>query len=295
MKCARIVFLVCAGLTPIMANAASGSLLTAQQFPGTFSDLSFVERMAVLKEGYEPYEILYDANGNCVSGCAFRGMNLEETKKYYEREADEARHRAQMLAAQHPEWMRPTVQTQAAPQSVQPLQPTQTVTQTSVAPVAQTQPIAATCSVPGERQKNIHPDQTVPYGYPMNTTKYITSNYGPRNVANGTKYHMGVDLRAADGTPVFSTLNGVVTNVTYNPTGTCGNYVKIKSKDGFSIRFCHLQDILVKKDEPVAAGCMIARSGHSGMGQAGKPYAPHLHYEIFNQNDKQIPPEPYLR
>jgi murein DD-endopeptidase MepM/ murein hydrolase activator NlpD len=299
MKCGRWIFLALSvASATLRADAvgfpgaggdapgasSSGGFLTAQTFPQTFGDLSFVERMQVLKEGYEPYEIEFDAQGRCVSGCAFQGMKLEDTEAYYQREADEARVRADIIRAQHPEWAVPT---QSAPVPAQPVRQN-----ASAQPPPQRS--GDVCAISHERQEKINPAQTVPYGYPMNAPKTVNSNYGPRRVANGSAIHMGVDLRAADGTPVFSTISGVVENVTYNPGGACGKHVKIKGSDGFAVRFCHLQEILVKKGEKVSAGCMVAKSGHSGIGKAGQPYPAHLHYEIFNQNDRQIPPEPYI-
>ena len=263
------------------ADNETGSFLTAQSFPTTFQDVSFVERMAVLKEGYEPYEIEYDKDGVCISGCAFKGMRIEDVTTYYEREAARAKSQADILRAQHPEWN----QTTATPA------PTPTAQAPQYIP---TTPSFTTSALPGERSAKINPTQTVPYGYPMNIPMHINSKYGPRNIANGSSMHMGTDLRAPDGTPVFSTLNGKVVNATNSPNGSCGNHLKIQSADGFAIRFCHLQEIMVRPGDTVPAGAMVAKSGHSGMGRANKPYPPHLHYEIFNQNNAQIPPEPYL-
>lgn len=58
--------------------AANDSFLTAQQFPKTFDDMSFKSRIEILRDGYKPYEVTYDDKGNCVSGCAYRGLTIKE-------------------------------------------------------------------------------------------------------------------------------------------------------------------------------------------------------------------------
>ena len=61
-------------VAPLFAD----SFLTAQQFPKTFEDLSFNSRIDVLREGYLPFEVQYDDNGVCISGCAYRGITIKE-------------------------------------------------------------------------------------------------------------------------------------------------------------------------------------------------------------------------
>lgn len=57
---------------------ATNSFLTAQSFPKTFQDLSFVQRVQVIQEGYEPWESEYDSSGKCISGCAYSGITIED-------------------------------------------------------------------------------------------------------------------------------------------------------------------------------------------------------------------------
>ena len=54
------------------------SLLSAQSFPKGFEDMSITSRIDVLREGYAPYEIKYDKNGVCISGCAYKGITIKE-------------------------------------------------------------------------------------------------------------------------------------------------------------------------------------------------------------------------
>ena len=59
-----------------MVVPAPGSLIQAQSFPKTFADVSFVDRMEVLSEGYDDVASEYDENGVCISGCAYVGITL---------------------------------------------------------------------------------------------------------------------------------------------------------------------------------------------------------------------------
>ena len=69
-----LVFIGNLYVNPLCAD----SFLTAQQFPKTFEDLSFNSRIEVLREGYMPFEVQYDDNGVCISGCAYRGITIKE-------------------------------------------------------------------------------------------------------------------------------------------------------------------------------------------------------------------------
>ena len=59
-------------------NLCGESFLTAQQFPVTFQDLSFTQRVAVIKEGFEPYQSEFDENGVCITNCAYAGITIKQ-------------------------------------------------------------------------------------------------------------------------------------------------------------------------------------------------------------------------
>ena len=73
----RIQPYVCA-LVCGVCFAARASLLRPTAFPKTVDDLSFIERLMLRQEGYEPFESVYDKDGNCVSGCAYVAPRLED-------------------------------------------------------------------------------------------------------------------------------------------------------------------------------------------------------------------------
>ncbi|MDR2412720.1 MAG: peptidoglycan DD-metalloendopeptidase family protein [Rickettsiales bacterium] len=294
MKCPNVLFLAFL-LSPVLcANAADKGFLTAQSFPGTFSDLSFVERMKVLKEGYEPFETKYDEDGFCISGCAFQGMRLEDAEDYYRRQAEIAAVKAEAVRALHPEWsdsQQPQAPIHSNASQTVPLPPAY---QPAVyQPAADASSARAACPVRSPSKESIPAAQTIPTWYPLNGAVHVNSSYGKRNAPatkngrRGTSCHHGVDLRAATGDPVFATVAGTVVSAEYS--GDCGNFVKVKSLDGFSVGYCHLSRIMVKKGDVVAAGCVVGQAGNSGNSGGA-----HLHYIVYDENNAQICPEKFM-
>ncbi|MBS1958151.1 MAG: M23 family metallopeptidase [Bdellovibrionales bacterium] len=98
----------------------------------------------------------------------------------------------------------------------------------------------------------------------------ISSNYGDR----GAKFHQGVDLRAAYGTPVLAAADGEVVYVGSKIRGY-GRMVVLKHKDNFYSVYAHHSRNSVKLGKHVKRGQIIAYSGKSGHATG-----PHLHFEI---------------
>lgn len=80
--------------------AASKSLITAQAFPETFNDLSFVDRVQVLADGYEVWESVFDSSGRCISGCAYQSITLQEKLEEMELSTQAANQHLAMLEQQ---------------------------------------------------------------------------------------------------------------------------------------------------------------------------------------------------
>ncbi|MFA5849314.1 MAG: M23 family metallopeptidase [Bacteroidales bacterium] len=92
-----------------------------------------------------------------------------------------------------------------------------------------------------------------------------------------TAEHTGIDILAAIGTEVHATADGFVSDVIRSDRGR-GNEVIIEHEGGYTSKYAHLGDILVRKSQMVKQNNIIARVGNSGLS-----FAPHLHYEvIFN-------------
>lgn len=88
---------------------------------------------------------------------------------------------------------------------------------------------------------------------------------------NGTRRHIGLDLRAAVGTPFFSPGDGKVTEVYTGSSGTKVTGVRIGDKDH---RFLHLSKFSVSVGDNVKEGQVLGLTGNSGN------VAPHLHWDV---------------
>ncbi|MBI3976466.1 MAG: M23 family metallopeptidase [Armatimonadetes bacterium] len=101
----------------------------------------------------------------------------------------------------------------------------------------------------------------------------LTSNYGVRSVYNGIPqgYHLGVDFRAATGTPVRAAQSGVVTLAERLPLS--GNIVMVDHGAGIFTTYQHLSAISVRRGARVARGQIVGRVGSTGLSTG-----PHLHW-----------------
>lgn len=91
--------------------------------------------------------------------------------------------------------------------------------------------------------------------------------------------HNGIDLISPSGTPVYATGDGVVSKVVRS-SSSMGNLVEITHAGGYVTKYAHLEDIRVPRGQKVKAGSLI---GHVGI--SGQTYAPHLHYEIYKDDE----------
>ena len=109
----------------------------------------------------------------------------------------------------------------------------------------------------------------------------ITSKFGSRSAPPlpgggfGTTNHQGVDFAVPRGTLVYAPNNAVVLAV--GSDKQLGNYIVLgdnKKDKNITHKFYHLQKPLVKKDDTIQQGQVIAKSGDSGA-----VTGPHLHWE----------------
>ena len=123
----------------------------------------------------------------------------------------------------------------------------------------------------------------VPKGFPVDSV--VTSKFGKRaNPMDSTEseYHIGIDLRAAVGTPVKATGSGTV-QFAGNTTGY-GYLVIINHGYGYVTYYGHNSKLLVKTGAKVSGGDSIALSGNTG-----NSTGPHVHYEVRYRGALQDP------
>ncbi len=104
---------------------------------------------------------------------------------------------------------------------------------------------------------------------------YITSKFEWRidPFTGREKFHKGIDIAGARGTPVFATADGVVKYSGWKEG--YGLTVEIDHGNGFVTIYAHNEKNLVRTGDRIKRGDMI-----SLMGRSGKTTGVHLHYEI---------------
>jgi murein DD-endopeptidase MepM/ murein hydrolase activator NlpD len=109
-----------------------------------------------------------------------------------------------------------------------------------------------------------------------------------------SRYHTGLDFRAAYGTPIRAVKAGVVL-FAGNSGDWAGNHVAIKHGDGMTTMSSHMSSIAVGSGQTVRAGQIIGY-----VGQSGRAFGPHLHFELYPAGVKYgdvyraINPQPWL-
>ena len=114
----------------------------------------------------------------------------------------------------------------------------------------------------------------------------ISSRYNLRRriayYGNRVRPHRGTDFAAPVGTPILSTANGTITEVSY--TRANGRYVKVKHNNTYTTQYLHMQKANVKVGQFVEQGDVI---GFVGM--TGNTSGPHVCYR-FRKNDVEVDP-----
>jgi murein DD-endopeptidase MepM/ murein hydrolase activator NlpD len=121
---------------------------------------------------------------------------------------------------------------------------------------------------------------TVPSGLPLKG--YMTRGY----IDDDEAFHPGIDIAAAEGSPVLATASGKVTFADYD--STYGLTVILEHENGVSTVYGHNSELLIEVGNEVLVGGRIALSGNTGVSTA-----PHLHYEI-RENGKPVNPLKYI-
>jgi len=115
--------------------------------------------------------------------------------------------------------------------------------------------------------------------------KRIASGYGWRSdpFTKVKKFHNGMDFSAPRGTPVYATGDGKVERADSRSTGY-GNHIRVNHGYGYTSLYAHLYKYNVRVGQRVKRGDVIGFVGSTGRSQG-----PHLHYEIF-KDDEHINP-----
>ena len=129
-----------------------------------------------------------------------------------------------------------------------------------------------------------------------NYENQITCKYGVLDYKGHS--HLGIDLVgkgskldyiiAHDDGMVILAQNGRTHNPNSQGNETYGNMVKIKH-NGYYTLYAHMQYISVNLADKVKKGQVIGYMGNSGNANGA-----HLHFEVFDENNKRVNPEAYI-
>jgi murein DD-endopeptidase MepM/ murein hydrolase activator NlpD len=103
----------------------------------------------------------------------------------------------------------------------------------------------------------------------------MSSDYGPRNVSGGSRFHPGIDIPVAKGTPVYAIADGTVVTV---PSDQDQMHRLDVNHGQYRSGYVHLDKALVSLNEAIVEGQLI---GYSGDWFEGEPdnIADHLHFD----------------
>lgn len=112
----------------------------------------------------------------------------------------------------------------------------------------------------------------------------LSSHYGlrPDPVDGGHRFHAGIDIPGATGSPVLASAAGVVTFA--GDAGGYGRMVEIDHGNGMRTRYAHLDRLLARPGARVEQGAIVGR-----MGSTGRSTGPHLHFEV-RQDGRPVNP-----
>jgi len=113
----------------------------------------------------------------------------------------------------------------------------------------------------------------------------MASGFGYRSdpFTKARKFHWGMDFTAPRGTPIYASGDGVVIRADRRSSGY-GRHIRIDHGFGYVSLYAHLYKYNIKKGQKVKRGDLIGFVGTSGRSQA-----PHLHYEIFKDEQRINP------
>ena len=121
-------------------------------------------------------------------------------------------------------------------------------------------------------------------GFDLPVGGRLTSDYGTRMhpLLGHARFHRGIDLAAAIGTPVRAAAAGEVVRAGWR--GGYGRQVALAHGHGLATSYAHLSRIAARVGERVARGQVIGFVGSSGLSTG-----PHVHFEA-SRNGRAIDP-----
>jgi hypothetical protein len=121
--------------------------------------------------------------------------------------------------------------------------------------------------------------------YPTSPTALQVQGFGNSNpgMYPGTGRHMGIDLAARVGTPIFAACPGIVETANLTGAHGYGRHVILEHGD-FKTLYAHLHKVFIYAGQTVEAGALIGEMGGDPTDSDridGASTGPHLHFEVI--------------
>lgn len=140
---------------------------------------------------------------------------------------------------------------------------------------------AAANGFPADQEQELY---STPNFWPVRG--YITRGFSVSSGSENENYHPGIDIAVPRGTPVRAAAAGYVLESGWDDM--YGYYVMIEHVYGIKTLYAHNDRLAVMKGERIGRGQTIGYSGNTG-----KSTAPHVHFEVI-QNNNYVDPLNYL-
>ena len=182
----------------------------------------------------------------------------------------------------------PIAQPQVAPSKIaQPKIAAPATQKVAALPAPANQPTANVVSPAAESPEppKVKQDATAglpTFRWPVNGR--VIAAFGPKPTG---QQNDGINVSVPEGTPIKAAEDGVVAYAG-NELKTYGNLVLIRHSNGYVTAYAHASEIMVKRDDTVKRGQIIAKAG-----QTGSVNAPQVHFEI-RKGSTPVDPTRYL-
>jgi murein DD-endopeptidase MepM/ murein hydrolase activator NlpD len=144
--------------------------------------------------------------------------------------------------------------------------------------------VALTAAHPSDRL-----DRSIPWRLPLGSSGALSSTYGYRihPIVGTAKFHFGVDIAAAVGTPVYASGSGRARTAR---SPTLGAYVVVDHLNGFQSVYAHLEKTNLSGG---GDGVHFLQQGEciGWVGTTGLVTGPHLHWSVTFRGEALDPLE----
>ena len=286
-----MVLFVCGGAHALpsidgaVVRSAKKSLLKPATFAKTYNDLSAEDHLAIMAEGYLPYESVYDASGRCIENCAYSGITLREEIERTQQATNQLEYDLCMEGGGTDSQCRRLVSDEEHEITSSDSDGTVIGVSGGADGVS-----GGSGGVSGDDMNSICNAFRSPLdGRPL----LLSSIVGQRSGAGGqSTYHRGVDVVGVDWkAPIYATYPGKVTVAKY--AVDFGYYVVLQHEINgrkYYTRYGHMAESpSVNVGDKVGVGEKLGLVGNTGKVSTNSPQSPyagtHLHYDMYTYDD----------